>query len=51
MQLKGDNGLNESELYKELGSLTRNRDKWEESIPYVAALLSHESVKIQAICI
>ncbi len=48
MQLKGDNGLNESELYKELGSLTRNREKWEESIPYIAALLSHESVKIQA---
>ena len=48
MQLKGDNGLNESELYKELGSLTRNREKWEESIPCIAALLSHESVKIQA---
>lgn len=28
MQLKGDNGLNESELYKELGLLTRNREKW-----------------------
>ena len=40
--------MNESELYKELGSLTRNREKWEESIPYIAALLSHESIKIQA---
>ena len=40
--------MNESELYKELGILTRDKDKWEESIPYIAALLSHESVKIQA---
>jgi HEAT repeat protein len=48
IRLKGDTGLNESELYKELGSLTRNREKWEESIPSIAALLSHESVKIQA---
>ncbi len=40
--------MNESDLYKELGILTRSREKWEESIPYVAALLSHESVKIQA---
>ena len=48
MRLKGDNGLKESELYKELGMLTRNRVEWEESIPNVAALLSHESSKIQA---
>ena len=40
--------LNESELYKELGILTKSRSRWEESIPYVATLLSHESVKIQA---
>lgn len=40
--------MNESELYKELGLLTRSRDKWEESIPFVSALLSHESLKIQA---
>ena len=37
-----------SELYKELGVLTKEKDKWEESIPYVSSLLSHESVKIQA---
>ena len=48
MRLKGDIGLNESELYKELGILTRDKDKWQDSIPYIAALLSHESVKIQA---
>ena len=40
--------MNESELYKELGKLTKDRDKWEESIPYVSSLLAHESVKIQA---
>ena len=40
--------MNESELYKKLGSLTRNKDKWEESIPYVSSLLDLESVKIQA---
>ena len=48
MRLKGDIGLNESELYKELGILTRDKDKWQDSIPYIAALLSHESIKIQA---
>lgn len=40
--------MNESELYKELGVLTKDKDKWEESIPYVSSLLSHDSVKIQA---
>lgn len=40
--------MNESELYKELGVLTKDKDKWEESIPYVSSLLGHESVKIKA---
>jgi HEAT repeat protein len=40
--------LNESELYKELGVLTKDRDRWKESIPYVSSLLNHESEKIQA---
>lgn len=40
--------MNESELYKELGRLTRDKDKWQENIPYVSSLLEHESVKIQA---
>jgi len=40
--------LDQSELYKELGALTDNKSKWEESIPYVSSLLSHESTKIQA---
>lgn len=40
--------LTESTLYKELGVLTKNKDKWEENIPYVASLLAHKSVKIKA---
>ena len=44
----GDERLTESELYKNLGILTDDKDKWEDSNPYVASLLDHESVKIQA---
>lgn len=40
--------MNESELYKELGILTRDRNKWKESIPFVSSLLTHESLKIKA---
>ena len=40
--------MNESELYKELGILTKDKSKWEENIPYVSFLLNHDSVKIQA---
>ena len=40
--------MNESELYKELGTLTKDKGKWKENIPYVSLLLAHESVKIQA---
>jgi hypothetical protein len=40
--------LKESELYKELGILTKKKSKWEENIPFVSSLLNHESVKIQA---
>jgi HEAT repeat protein len=39
---------NESDLYKEPGTLTKDRERWETSIPYVSSLLSHDSVKIQA---
>jgi HEAT repeat protein len=42
------NELNETELYKELGNLTKDRDQWKESIPYVSSLLTHDSVKIKA---
>jgi len=40
--------MTESELYRELGTLTKNRDRWETSIPYVAPLLEHDSVRIRA---
>lgn len=44
----GGDSLNESALYKELGILTRDRERWKESIAYVSSLLTHASVKIQA---
>ena len=44
----GDDGLNETELYQALGALTKDRSKWQESIPYVSSLLRHDSAKIQA---
>ena len=40
--------INESELYQELGVVTKDRSKWKENIPYVSSLLYHESVKIRA---
>ena len=40
--------MTEAELYKELGTLTKSKDKWKESVPYVSSLLDHASVKIQA---
>ena len=40
--------MTEVELYKELGTLTKSKEKWEESIPYVSSLLTYDSVKIQA---
>ena len=40
--------MNETELYKELTELTKDRDRRKESIPFLSSLLFHESVKIQA---
>lgn len=40
--------MTEAELYKKLGQLTKNKDEWEQNIPYVAALLEHDSPKIKA---
>ena len=40
--------MNEKELYKELGTLTKDKSKWNESVPYLSSLISHESVRIQA---
>ena len=38
----------ETELYKKLGELTKNKATWENSISDVAALLEYDSTKIQA---
>ena len=40
--------MTESELYKALGALTKNKEAWETNVPYVSSLLSYGSVKIQA---
>jgi len=40
--------LTESELYRTLGALTKNKGAWEDNIPYVSSLLAHESIKIKA---
>ncbi len=40
--------MNEAELYRQLGELTKDRSRWKESIPSVSSLLAHESAKIQA---
>ena len=40
--------MTESELYKNLSTLTKSKDQWEKNIPYVASLLSSESTKINA---
>lgn len=40
--------MTDSELYKSLGALTKNKGVWEEQIPYVESLLSADSVKIKS---
>ena len=40
--------MKESDLYKELGALTKDQARWEASIPYVSSLLSAESERIRA---
>lgn len=40
--------MTDSELYKRLGALTKNKEAWEENIPYVESLLTSESVKIKS---
>ena len=40
--------MTDSELYKSLGALTKNKGVWEEQIPYVESLLSTDSVKIKS---
>ena len=40
--------MDEMELYRALGNLTKDKSRWKERIPYVSSLLAHESVRIQA---
>ena len=40
--------MTDSELYKSLSALTKNKKVWEENIPYVESLLTSESVKIKS---
>ena len=40
--------MTESDLYRELGTLTKDRERWESGIPYVSSLLSAESVRVRA---
>jgi HEAT repeat protein len=40
--------MTETELYKSLGALTKDKEVWEENIPYVESLLTSESVKIKS---
>ena len=40
--------MNGSDVYSRLVELTKNRDSWEEKIPFVADLLSSEQIRITA---
>ena len=40
--------MTQSELYRELGKLTEEKERWPESVPYLSTLLTHESTKIKA---
>ena len=40
--------MTEAELYRSLGALTKDRESWEENIPFVATLLESDSQKIKA---
>ena len=40
--------MTESELYRKLGALTKDKARWAAEIPFVSSLLATESVKIRA---
>ena len=40
--------MTDSALYRELGALTRDRDRWEAAVPSVASLLPSGSTRIRA---
>ena len=39
--------MDEKELYRALGALTKDESRWKGSVPYVLSLLRHGSVKIR----
>lgn len=45
---RGGESMTEPELYRALGALTKDKDRWEGAIPFVSSLLATESVKIRA---
>ena len=42
------NNSSEKALHNQLSALTKNKDVWQESIPYVGSLLENQSPKIAA---
>ena len=40
--------MNDKELYRELGALTKKKEDWKERIDHVGSLLEHQSSKITA---
>ena len=40
--------MTEAELYKELGTLTKEKERWKDNISYVLSLLENDSKKIQS---
>ena len=45
---KDEPSISDPELYKRLAELTRSKELWRESIPYVASLLENQSPRITA---
>ena len=40
--------MTDNDLYRSLGALTKRKETWRESIPYVASFLENQSSKITA---
>ena len=40
--------MTETEIIRELGALTKDKNRWEASIPFLSSLLASESTKIRA---
>ena len=40
--------MTEAELYRKLGTITRQKEIWRENIDFVSSLLCHESIRVKA---